>query len=474
MARLFSRKGYEIAAEASLVTSLPQATLLRLFCTMQLKGAWISLALCLTSAALAVAFVPALHVLAWLSLVIGSLYLMQRNARRMLALAACDLDAPLWSLRLATIAAAQSVAISLLILLPADISRSAQTFLIGTLMMLSCLMSLRALTLPLAFHATLAPTSVTVAAFLLSTQGMEGLPSILMLVAAYVCLTLFTTQQREVMEETFAVQADQQALYAQLQSAFERADDARRRAEEASLAKSKFLATMSHELRTPLNAILGFSEVMKNELFGAHVVKTYKDYASDIHASGEHLLNLINEVLDLSRVEAGRYELHEEAISLAQVVQECHHLMEMRAKERDLALELAIEPTLPELWADARALRQVTLNLISNAIKFTPPGGRVDVAVGWTAKGGAYLAVRDTGPGIPQNEIPLVLSSFGRGSNAQKSEEAGSGLGLPIAKSLIELHGGRFAIHSQEGHGTQVVAAFPPDRLLQQNKSLAA
>ena len=155
MARLFSLKGYEIAAEASLVTSLPQATLLRLFCTTQLKGAWISLALCLTSASLAVAFVPAIHVLAWLSLVIGSLYLMQRNARRMLALAACDLDAPLWSLRLATIAAAQSVAISLLILLPADISRSAQTFLIGTLMMLSCLMSLRALTLPLAFHATL-------------------------------------------------------------------------------------------------------------------------------------------------------------------------------------------------------------------------------------------------------------------------------------------------------------------------------
>jgi two-component system cell cycle sensor histidine kinase PleC len=185
-------------------------------------------------------------------------------------------------------------------------------------------------------------------------------------------------------------------------------------------------------------------------------------------------LTLINEILDLSRVEAGRYDLQEEAVMLGTVAQECQHLMELRANEREQTIITAIEQTLPGLWADGRALRQVTLNLLSNAIKFTPAGGRIELCVGWTANGGAYLSVRDNGPGIPAEEIPLVLSSFGRGTNAQKSEEAGSGLGLPIAKSLVELHGGRFAIHSKLGQGTQVIAVFPPERVMTQGKKLSA
>jgi two-component system, cell cycle sensor histidine kinase PleC len=219
-------------------------------------------------------------------------------------------------------------------------------------------------------------------------------------------------------------------------------------------------------LRTPLNAILGFSEVMKNELFGAHAVPAYKDYANDIHNSGVHLLGLINEILDLSRIEAGRYELNEEAVALVQVAEECHHLLKLRATHRDIVIHDLFEPDMPRLWADERAARQICLNLLSNAIKFTPQGGEIWLKVGWTAAGGQYLSVKDTGPGIPENEIPIVLDTFGQGSNAIKSAEQGAGLGLPIVKSLIELHGGTFSLKSKLREGTEVVVTFPPERVM--------
>jgi two-component system cell cycle sensor histidine kinase PleC len=223
---------------------------------------------------------------------------------------------------------------------------------------------------------------------------------------------------------------------------------------------------MSHELRTPLNAILGFSEVMKAEIFGPHAVPAYKDYSNDIHNSGVHLLGLINEILDLSRIEAGRYELNEEAVSLAGVVGECSHLLQMRAKSRGLVIHELFEADLPRLWADERAIRQVCLNLLGNAIKFTPQGGEIWLKVGWTASGGQYLSVKDSGPGIPDEEIPIVLASFGQGSNSIKSAEQGAGLGLPIAKNLVELHGGTFALKSKLRIGTEVVVTFPSERVM--------
>ena len=243
-------------------------------------------------------------------------------------------------------------------------------------------------------------------------------------------------------------------------------DEARRRAEGANIAKSQFLAQMSHELRTPLNAILGFSEVMKNEVFGAHEVAAYKDYSNDIHNSGQHLLNLINEILDLSRIEAGRYELNEEPVSLAVVVEDCHHLLKLRAQNRGITIHDVFEPDLPRLWADERALRQICLNLLSNAIKFTPSSGEIWLKVGWTAAGGQYMSVKDTGPGIPEEEIPIVLSSFGQGSNAIKSAEQGAGLGLPIAKNLVDMHNGTFTLKSKVRIGTELIATFPPERVM--------
>jgi two-component system, cell cycle sensor histidine kinase PleC len=158
-------------------------------------------------------------------------------------------------------------------------------------------------------------------------------------------------------------------------------------------------------------------------------VPAYKDYAADIHNSGVHLLGLINEILDLSRIEAGRYELNEEPITLVHVVGECSHLLQMRGRSRGLTIHELFEAEMPRLWADQRAVRQICLNLLSNAIKFTPPGGEIWLKAGWTASGGQYLSVKDTGSGIPEEEIPIVLASFGQGSNSIKSAEREAGLG---------------------------------------------
>jgi two-component system cell cycle sensor histidine kinase PleC len=212
---------------------------------------------------------------------------------------------------------------------------------------------------------------------------------------------------------------------------------------------------------------------MRSEILGPHAVPTYQEYSADIHTSGEHLLKLINEVLDLSRIEAGRYEMMEEAVTLAHVVDDCARLMELRIRERGITLEEQIEPQMPQIWADERALRQICLNLLSNATKFTPNGGRITVKVGWTEGGGQYLSVRDTGPGIPEEEIPQVLTSFGQGTLAQKTAKQGAGLGLPIIQGLIKLHGGNFELKSKLREGTEVTVVLPRKRILQAAKMKA-
>jgi len=349
---------------------------------------------------------------------------------------------------------------------PAGVGEGNSTFMLFVLLLVVAVSSMLAFSVPIAVVAGTLPVTTAVAINFVLKANLHDYILAIMAVAAQGYFLLLAHRLYSSALQTLQARAEKDMLIGELEQAKTISDEARHRAEAANISKSRFLAQMSHELRTPLNAILGFSEVMKNEIFGAHSVAAYKDYSNDIHDSGQHLLGLINEILDLSRIEAGRYELNEEALSLVRVVEDCHHLVKLRAKNRLITIHEVFEPELPRVWADERALRQIALNLLSNAIKFTPQGGEIWIKVGWTASGGQYFSVKDTGPGIPEEEIPVVLASFGQGSNAIKSAEQGAGLGLPIAKSLVDLHNGTFTLKSKLRVGTEVIVALPPERVM--------
>jgi two-component system cell cycle sensor histidine kinase PleC len=260
--------------------------------------------------------------------------------------------------------------------------------------------------------------------------------------------------------------AQKDSLVEDLRRAKEKAEEEKAKAEAANKAKSAFLATMSHELRTPLNAIMGFSEILKREMFGPLNVSIYKNYADDIHHSGHYLLALINDILDLSRIEAGRRELQDEPMSVLVAVEDANHLLLMKAADKQIDVRTHLSESLPKLMADRRALNQVMINLLSNAIKFTPVGGVVEVNAGRTPDGGLAIQVSDNGPGIPPHEIDIALGAFSRGSLATKEAIDGAGLGLPIVKGLMEIHGGDIKIANGPSGGTQVTITFPPQRVL--------
>ena len=321
-------------------------------------------------------------------------------------------------------------------------------------------------TLPPATLMSTLPVTVTVSANLVALGGTLNYTLAAVAVCGQIFFVYLARQLHASELETITHQAEKDTLIAELEEARHMSDEARRHAEQANIAKSQFLATMSHELRTPLNAIIGFSEVLKSELLGPHQVPQYKEYAGDIHASGQHLLNLINELLDLSRIEAGKYDLNEEIVSLVDIAEDCRRMMELRARAKGIELVYSVGDNLPRLWGDERAIRQVVLNLLSNAIKFTPQHGKVTLVVTRSADGGQMVSVKDNGPGIPEDEIETVLSSFGQGSLAQKTAEQGAGLGLPIVQKIMELHQGRFDLFSKLRFGTEVIATFPRARVM--------
>lgn len=350
---------------------------------------------------------------------------------------------------------------------------AARTFVFATLLVVIAMRVLFASTvMPIVYAGTLPMTAAIVLRFALLDNPFYWSMAA-MAVGVHIYFIWLMNGMNSTVTAMLEFRAEKDALIAELEQAKAISDEARLRAEEANHAKSRFLATMSHELRTPLNAILGFSEIMRSEILGPHENPTYKEYAGDIHKSGQHLLNLINEVLDISRIEAGRYELHEAPLALANVAEDCHRLMRLRAESKGLKIVEQFEPELPKLWADERALRQICLNLLSNAIKFTPAGGTVTLTIGSTSKGGQFLSVRDTGPGIPEGEIPRVLRSFGQGSLAHQTAEGGTGLGLPITKGLTELHDGTFELKSKLRYGTEVIVTFPRRRVMEALPRLA-
>ncbi|MGO8737990.1 sensor histidine kinase [Rhodoblastus sp.] len=424
--------------------------------------------LSLAVAAMTAHWLPATLVGIWLALAFSSLGLGGGLALRFLKHDKTEQNPRQWKTRFVLAAAIDGSAWAAFALLIRGVpSPWATAFAMVVLMLAGAIHTVVEAFVPEAVTAALIPNAMAMILYLRPRGFVDPNASLTLLVCA--TLFYFGALARRIYAgqiRTLGIQAEKDSLIAELEQAKANSDEARRRAEEASLAKSRFLATMSHELRTPLNAILGFSEVMKGELFGPHSVEAYRDYSSDIHSSGQHLLMLINEILDLSRVEAGRYELKEEPVSLAAVIEDCRHLLTLRAKKRGVLLSEIIEPDMPRIWADERAVRQIALNLLTNGIKFTPQGGQVTVKSGWTMAGGQYFSVRDTGPGIPEEEIPVIMSSFGRGSMAQKNADEGTGLGLPIVKGLVELHGGTFTLRSKLREGTEVIVIFPPERVM--------
>jgi signal transduction histidine kinase len=239
---------------------------------------------------------------------------------------------------------------------------------------------------------------------------------------------------------------------------------AKETAENSSRLKSEFLANMSHELRTPLNAIIGFSEVIGKEVFGPGLPR-YREYADDIGGAGRHLLSLINDILDISKAEAGKLELRFEPADLKELIQECTQLMRERAARQDLHLSLSIA-ALPPLLIDRLRIKQVLLNLLSNAIKFTPEGGAVSVEANRDAMGRVIVCVRDTGIGIAEEAIPLAFEPFRQIDSTLSRKYEGTGLGLSLVKTLIELHQGEVRIESEVGKGTSVCVTLPAARVI--------
>ncbi|HEY7669836.1 MAG TPA: ATP-binding protein [Hyphomicrobium sp.] len=448
--------------------------LLALFVRSELSAAVTMPALYALFAIASMFWAPVLDAVVWLVIVIGTKMVLLDQGRRFLALPAAQVNVRLWRRRFIIIELLNGIAlagfalvgVSKNLVTSGDLLFASHVFIFATLIVVLAIRTMFAAPIPVILYAGTVPMTTAVVLRLLLLQDPFYLALASMAVGVHLYFIFLARGLRTTTLSMLEFRSEKDALIAELAEQKSVSDEARRRAEAANQAKSRFLATMSHELRTPLNAILGFSEVMKTELFGPMENPTYREYAGNILDSGRHLLHLINEILDLTRIESGRYELHEEPLRLADVADECHKLLKLRADNKGLQVMDDFEPDLPVVWADQRAMRQICLNLMSNALKFTPKGGRITLRVGATDEGGQFLSVRDNGPGIPEEEIPKVLQAFGQGTLAQQNAEGGAGLGLAIVQNLIELHGGSLELTSELRKGTEAKVRLPAFRVL--------
>ena len=452
-----------------------QYELLLMFARNELAAQWTILVLALIFSLASMFWAPEREAITWLIVVVTTKIALLEVCRKFARLPKAEVDVKLWYRRLFVAEAASGLAWACFALIGNGANAigdqgyilSSHVFLFASLIVLLAIrMTFASTVLPLLYVGTIPMTLAVVARLGLQQDFFYfALASLAVGVHIYFIFLAKGLQTTAVSMLEYRLQKD--LLISELAEEKTTSDLARQRAEDANLAKSRFLATMSHELRTPLNAVLGFSEVMKNELLGPMQNASYKEYADNIHSSGSHLLHLINEILDLSRVEAGKYDLSEKPVNLADIVDDCRRLLRLRAETKGLKIVERYNPGMAPLWGDERALRQICLNLMSNAVKFTPRGGSVTLITETTSDGEQMIRVSDTGPGIPKDEIPKVLEAFGQGSLAHETAEGGTGLGLPIVRKLVELHGGRLDLQSELRKGTVATVYFPRIRNMQ-------
>ncbi|NKB19690.1 MAG: GAF domain-containing protein [Alphaproteobacteria bacterium] len=278
--------------------------------------------------------------------------------------------------------------------------------------------------------------------------------------------------QRELNTKFIELQRTKARLEVQTEALMRTTDEvtkARDMAEDASRAKSEFLSNMSHELRTPLNAIMGFSDIIREQTFGPVGSIKYRDYARDINDAGRHLLELINDVLDFSKIESGNEELYEEWVDVHDAIRSVTRMLHDQAQRSDVSLVVEAPDKLPPLYADEMKVRQILINLLSNALKFTGSNGTVTLTAWYSDSGGYVFQVEDTGIGISLEDIPKALGLFGQVDSAFNRRYEGTGLGLPLSKSLAEMHGGSLDIQSQINVGTTVTVRFPTERVVRKS-----
>ena len=321
-------------------------------------------------------------------------------------------------------------------------------------------------------------TAVTLTPIAAGAQPLAAVPAAIAMVVATIALLLIGVAfvstmvdrhlARRAQEEAKQLRTyvlELEATKHTLERASRELETALAASQDSDRSKAQFLASMSHELRTPLNAIIGYSELICGEMCGAIGDARYVDYAGHIRSSGAHLLSVINDVLDIARLDAGRVTLDEEAVDIGEVVDEAMRLVTPQANEGQLTLQRHIGSDVPFVTGDPRRLRQVLANLLSNAVKFTPAGGRVSVDAS-TAAVGVLIAVSDTGIGMRAEDIPIALDRFGQIDNRLARRYEGTGLGLPLAKEFVELHGGTLSIESVVGAGTTVTVLLPRARMV--------
>ncbi len=320
------------------------------------------------------------------------------------------------------------------------------------------------------FLVSLAPVTILLFGRYITDPSWEGIVLGLLMMAYTVRLAYDSRKLSERASSDAHLRFANEDMARDLEEARDEALKKRFEAETANASKTAFLANMSHELRTPLNAILGFSEIIGQECLGPVGNARYKEYAGDIHSSGAHLLSLINDLLDVAKIEAGRMEIEPHMIETRHALEDSLKLVASKARERKQTLTIEVDDDATALYADERALKQIAINLVSNSVKFTADGGRIGVHAHRMANGDFELVVEDNGAGIPKEKMSHIFMAFAQIDNRYDRQSGGTGLGLALVRGLAELHGGRAWVESEEGKGTRVHVVLPA----QQNAAAAA